>query len=352
MISAHDKLSDFKLALAATIRAIAKDRTVQLTFGPPAVDEKNIALPPLTELPTSNELPYIRGIADRGALFVRYHHAALHESLRPKANANAMLFDLLETIRVETLGSRNMQGVRHNLAMRFSRDLSSRLAGNERSFYALVELYARKYIQRIAIPDNLSGTQSHAPIVKSLEGPLLGMEPHIENQKRFAMLALEFIRNMADISVSFENDKPRPDTDNSAIAKEVGSSQAPAPTPNRAAMPDTSPSLADISMAALKATARLSPQTGGDITEASYPSNHPPSLSPSQPYHAYIRDFDEEIQASALATPGELDALRKQLDQKLGQFHSITAKLAVRLQRLLLAKQARRWVFDGIRMAK
>jgi cobaltochelatase CobT len=90
------------------------------------------------------------------------------------------------------------------------------------------------------------------------------------------------------------------------------------------------------------------PQKGpeADVNNATpYPLNHHEKTR-AQPYHAYTTQFDERIAASQLATPSELEHLRKQLDQKLVQFQSVTARLANRLQRLLMARQARRWIFD------
>ncbi len=80
--------------------------------------------------------------------------------------------------------------------------------------------------------------------------------------------------------------------------------------------------------------------------ESPYPFNQPQAGNAAPPYHAYTTRFDEVVSASTLATPTELEHLRRQLDHKLAQLGSVTSRLASRLQRLLMAKQARRWVFD------
>jgi cobaltochelatase CobT len=90
------------------------------------------------------------------------------------------------------------------------------------------------------------------------------------------------------------------------------------------------------------------PSRGEEVSHkpSSYPFNSMEESPARRPYHAYTTQFDEVVMASALTNSAELDMLRAQLDQKLTQFQSVTARLANRLQRFLMAKQARKWVFD------
>jgi cobaltochelatase CobT len=89
-------------------------------------------------------------------------------------------------------------------------------------------------------------------------------------------------------------------------------------------------------------------QQGQDMDapqNASYPLNRN-AAEAAQAYHVYTKDYDEIVSAHDLATPSELEYLRSQLDERLSQFKTITAKLASKLQRLLLARQARSWIYD------
>jgi cobaltochelatase CobT len=63
-------------------------------------------------------------------------------------------------------------------------------------------------------------------------------------------------------------------------------------------------------------------------------------------YQAYTKEFDEIIAADKLVSKEELTQLRAQLDQKLSALNTLPNKLANKLQRLLMAKQARRWLVD------
>jgi len=81
-------------------------------------------------------------------------------------------------------------------------------------------------------------------------------------------------------------------------------------------------------------------------------SNQPDvTLAGGISYHAFTTQFDEITTASELATADELQRLFDMLMQKVRQYHTVTSRLATRLQRLLLAQQERQWMYeleDGI----
>ena len=63
-------------------------------------------------------------------------------------------------------------------------------------------------------------------------------------------------------------------------------------------------------------------------------------------YKIFTNSYDEIKNAEELETDNEISRLRKNLDQQLTNLQSLIAKLANKLQRLLLAKQNRSWEFD------
>jgi cobaltochelatase CobT len=63
-------------------------------------------------------------------------------------------------------------------------------------------------------------------------------------------------------------------------------------------------------------------------------------------YRSFTAEFDEVVEADALCDADELTRLRSLLDQQLAHLQSVISRLANRLQRRLLAKQARAWEFD------
>src|SRR5258708_2584284 len=63
-------------------------------------------------------------------------------------------------------------------------------------------------------------------------------------------------------------------------------------------------------------------------------------------YKPYTSRFDEVVGAEDLCEPDELERLRGYLDKQLSHLQGVVARLANRLQRLLLAQQNRAWEFD------
>ena len=69
-------------------------------------------------------------------------------------------------------------------------------------------------------------------------------------------------------------------------------------------------------------------------------------LSPETDYKAFTTQFDEIVQAAELCDEEELGRLRAYLDQQMAGLQNVVTRLANRLQRRLMAQQARSWDFD------
>jgi cobaltochelatase CobT len=75
------------------------------------------------------------------------------------------------------------------------------------------------------------------------------------------------------------------------------------------------------------------------------PPVHDP-VAPLVGYRVYSTAFDRVVNAAALASPEELATLRLRLDTDFTPLRSAVARMAKRLMRVLMAKQAREWRFD------
>lgn len=335
-----DTLTRFKQVLAATSRALAHDR------------EYKASLPVMVEMPEGDTLSNVRGVSDQNALYARLHNSKIHYSRRPAAPASARLFDMLETIRVEALGSEYMEGVKFNLYKHFERQCLEQNFGTQPvPLPTLLELMARRQLQAQPTPPILANALDKAPgEMKAIEPLLKEMREHLFDQKSYATLALKIIDTLAYIRQSLERDKGSAEqnktndnvpSEGTAMENQVGA--------NYSTDDDmTEPSQSPVIMGASLSETERQPKEGEEIKSArpSYPFNHNEAAPSKRAYHAFTTQYDEVVQAQALATPTELESLREQLDMRLTQFQSITARLANRLQRLLLAKQARQWLYD------
>lgn len=353
MQNSEKHLASFKEALVSTTRVLAGRKALNVQFGQSAVNA-DVALPVLLEVPPPEAMAYVRGEADHAALAIRYHDAALHARAMPKNAAAATLFTLLEDVRVEALGGRDRLGVQYNLYRRFEQQAMQKgLRGDALPLMAALELQARRRIQHMPVPAFLAAAFAKADGDVGLALPWLDkMQEAVADQQAFGVLSLQLIEALSHTGASPEDEQTQGDGG--------GENQQ-----NNESKPESSDeeSLASPGAMSDGEGGQLTPmpmKTGGvsseealpqkgeevNVSQSPYPYNYKQEKETPPAYHAYTRQFDETLPASALANATELEALRRQLDLKLVQFQSVTARLASRLQRLLLARQARKWIFD------
>jgi len=87
---------------------------------------------------------------------------------------------------------------------------------------------------------------------------------------------------------------------------------------------------------------------GDELSESLFasPSRRNWDLSPPTNYKAFTTRFDEIVESGELCDEEELSRLRAYLDQQMAGLSNVVTRLANRLQRRLLAQQARSWDFD------
>lgn len=351
-VSATEELTGFKQALVSTTRALSHKPQLDVQFGS-SHGQGDVHLHALPEMPQDEALSYIRGQADQAALMLRHHDKSEHYAQRPGGASGAM-FDMLEGVRVEAEGSRDFKGVIYNLYRRYEMQcMQQGLRAGALTLSQQVELLARRYVQGLPIPDFLDVGIAKAEMQLSSVVPMLkAMQASVDDQKGYGVLSLKVIDEITRGANPLEKNQ---EPGENAAGQELGEAE----------QPQTESAESSAAMAATPEETESAPapkvQTeGGQMTQQAMPSkgeevSHKPSSYPfnstdeqvtRKPYQAYTTQYDEVVIASALTSAAELDSLRQQLDQKLVQFQSVTSRLASRLQRFLLAKQARKWVFD------
>lgn len=346
-------IETLKNAISATTRALSgkHDLKVEYTNGNSKIAD--VTLPALLDIRLSKNISSIRGHADQAALFIRHHDPLIHRQFRPKQAGNAELFDRLEEIRIESLGSMDMEGVKYNLYNRFELDLMQQsLNPQDISIINKIELQARKSIQHLPIPDFISDALNNPTAEMKAALPLLEqMKLYINNQQDFSNLAIKLINIIAQPANSGDSDENSENDATNANENEGDNELSLKQEEEQTSLlsAQNSEKASSIVQAGSPPIEQALLRKGEDANlddSSPYPFNHSEKKTAEPSYHAYTTRFDEIIPANQLATPTELENLRLQLDQKLTQFHSVTSRLANRLQRLLLAKQARTWLFD------
>ncbi|MDZ7670471.1 MAG: hypothetical protein U5Q16_14025 [Gammaproteobacteria bacterium] len=118
MSDKDNPLEPFKRATTATIRALAGNDELEVTFGqgPPVGRGNRIRVPLPSVGASSEEIDAVRGMGDEYALKMRYHDAAEHQRRTPQGGGPAQeMFQWIEDARIASIGSMRMEGVAQNL---------------------------------------------------------------------------------------------------------------------------------------------------------------------------------------------------------------------------------------------
>ena len=117
MNDADNPLEPFKRATTATMRAIAGDDELEVSFGPGAPTARgNKVRIPLPQVGcTDEEINAVRGVGDEFALKLRHHDDGLHSRYSPRGGPAQEMFQWIEDARIASIGAMRMEGVAQNL---------------------------------------------------------------------------------------------------------------------------------------------------------------------------------------------------------------------------------------------
>ncbi len=270
------------------------------------------------------------------------------------------LFDMIEQMRVEALGSRWMAGVAQNLHARL--DEFCRNEGLHR--VTKREESQLSHALRLLVHERLTGTpvpESGSRLAELWRGWLtqrIGrqldlMKACVEDQQSFADTVREA---MHVLEIADEQDLPPQPEESEEEDSKQEQDEPPQPQgeesdgdwPSPGEGEDSEPAEEADGMAVaedeqMEAGAADEKPAGPARWRAPWPQNE---LASEEGYKVFTTSHDEVTEAGKLADSEELSRLRTQLDQQLSHLQGVVSTLANRLQRHLLAKQTRSWEFD------
>ena len=356
---------EFRRALAGASRAIARDPEVDVIFAtdiaPPSGKTARVPSPgPALDAKLVAEA---RGAADALALRLRYHDPALHARVAPADVDARAVFDALETARVEALGARAMGGVKENLArltdarVRADAIVRARTA-EEVPLATAVGLIARERLTAETPPKAaLPGLKLIAPwIEEKAAAELDALALTLDDQAGFAKLSRRLLEDL-DLAAAEDPSQDQPEEGGDDEEGEQGgtddsSDEGDEGTPSSGDV-DVRGEEEDSDSADEGSTEEMEAGdddsvAGDDLSESLFasPGRRNWDLSPETDYKAFTTRFDEIVESEELCDEEELGRLRAYLDQQMGGLQNVVTRLANRLQRRLLAQQARSWDFD------
>src|SRR3954447_5052648 len=360
-----ERIDLFRRSLAGATRAIARDPDVDVVFA----SESGAAPGKTARVPSPGPglepklVAEARGAADSVALRLRFHDPRLHARAAPADMDARAVFDALETARVEALGAKAMGGVRQNLAhlteARVRGDALVRArSAEEVPLASAVGLIARERLSGDAPPKAaLPGLKLVAPwIEEKAAAELDALALTLDDQAAFAKLSRRLLEDL-DLAAAEEpldeeaeegGDDDEGDEDGGEDSADKSDEASSPGSDVEARGEEADDGTGDDSEAAEMEADEEGAEAGDELGESVFasPGRRNWETSPETEYRAFTTRFDETVEANELCDEDELGRLRAYLDQQVGGLQNVVTRLANRLQRRLLAQQARSWDFD------
>jgi cobaltochelatase CobT len=259
----------------------------------------------------------LRAYADRLAVRRRFHDPEVHAQHRPAEARAAGIFDALELARLDALGVRWYRGVAKNL-------LDHPGAAHDAPRWLAFECLTG----RVAPPNKTAlaaGLRARMPAV--LVDRLAAGAGHLDDQPRFAAESAAWAREAA-----------------AHIPPQAGSDATPLwpfPRTRLRHLPRRGDAGGTAAPLAPRRDARQGEDGDGTASGANVART-----GGTTGYRVYTTAYDRVVDASSLASRAELAELRLKLEAELSAIRPVIARLAKRLLRVLMARQAREWRFD------
>lgn len=363
-MSSSNPSEPFRIAVTSALRAIARDAEIEVAFGGDRSDPgaKIARLPLPSRAVTAAEAAEIRGVADAFALRRRYHDEGLHRQLKPQGEMAAAVYDALEQARVEALGGREMKGCAANLEAALDRSLSRYVPKpssrpEEADLPLIVSLLARERLTGKPAPAAARPAvdQLRQWIESRAADDMDALDDTLGDQAAFARVSRAII---ADLDLA--EDLP-PEVEPEETEQEEGGEPDENEQQGEGEQSPETDGASPVAAEFIDATGDegesetmdvMAEEMEGSPAGEQEASGHTP-FRPNftgehlaESYRAYTLAFDEVVAAEHLCDPDELSRLRRSLDHQLAPLQGAVAKLANRLQRLLMAQQTRSWDFD------
>ena len=348
----------FKRAVAGAVRSIAGDPELEVTFSPeqPQLRGKKARLPlPSRSLP-ADEVAAVRGAGDAYALKLAYHQDTIDKDLKPSGGDASAIYEAAEQARVEAIGANAMTGMKDNLAAILAMRCKAHGLGEvkEQIQAPLVDVLGLMVRERLTgeAPPKIArrAVDLWRPFVEAKVGlDLDKLKDAINDQRSFGKLTRAILTGLelaeeyvyepeGEEEQKDDSQQEQSDTDEQSESQEREESSL------ETEEKDSSEAGEDNTIE-IKADAD---QDSQETREGKRP------LRPDLPfsdverwdYKVYTSQFDETVNAEDLCDAEELTRLRNFLDQQLAPVQGLVARLANKLQRLLMAQQNRSWDFD------
>ncbi len=353
----------FKRALAHAARSLAELPDLEVVFsaeGPSLVGHRAVLPHPPRDL-QPREAARIRGLADQMALQLAHHDEVAHARLRPRSPEGQAVFELIERTRTDAIGANALGGVRANLTAVLEDDIERKglTRVDDRTAPPMADVLSMMVRERLtgdAPPDAAKAlVDRYRGDIETRAGRDLDrLLDSIDDQSAFGRVARAILHDLelgeaADADDAESEDGEDEPEGSEGEGQEGEQGEGESSPPERVQLSDQETDAADAEVVQVDDMEMTdAPDEAADMGEnakTARPDAKDQGL-PEPAYKVFTAAHDEIVEADELCEPEELDRLRAYLDQQLASLSSVVSRLANRLQRRLLAKQNRAWMFD------
>ena len=351
MSKPNTNINVFKKSIESTIKAISKKPDISILFGSDNKSSyQNVNLPEVNKKQLYKSKLSIRGRSDSASLVNRYHDQKVHQKMSPENLETKVIFDEIEFLRCELLGSKKYPGINKNLLAFDKEYISEKITENTKlSKPETFKLFLKNNILKLNLFNQLSKVSD--PIINSLSKTLqnknIKILNKISNQKEFSIEVLKLINSVVDQNVHNEKDNNEKNDDNSDEQENLDQEMNQQTEEYQSfEITDTSEGQSAESLENDESLNEVGSEEKNSDYSSSSSNDFQDNIDTHFKYSIYTKNFDSITAADKLCDTEEASKLRKQLDKQTEKLDSTITILANKLQRKLLSKQNRWWEFD------
>ena len=362
MTNRFTDIDEFKRALTMAMRSISKQDELTVSFGS---DKGNLSglkarLPMPNKNMDSNQINSLRGEADSLALYLAHHKELVDEKYAPKGQNAKGIYNALENVRCDAIGSNAMSGVANNLIEKEKTKIKRKVlsVNNDSPEGKMIEALSYLVMERLTGSKIEEAQEYIEPwkkwIEERAETSIDELTKSIQNQKEYAKITRKLIGDLelGDELGEDPSEEDQEDENDQNENEELSDSEEDQSTSEDETQSDDMdvedgiPEEDDSLETDMSEIGEESESDDDDLAQAARGRGNDNEQRRELPYKIFTEKFDEEIKAIDLCEMEELERLREYLDQQLNHLQGAVTRLANKLQRKLLAQQNRSWEFD------
>ncbi len=362
MTNKYTDIDEFKRALTMAMRSISKQDELTVSFGS---DKGNISglkarLPMPNKNMDSDQINSLRGEADSLALYLAHHKEVVDEKYAPKGQNAKGIYNALEKVRCDAIGSNAMSGIASNLIEKEKTKIKRKVlsVNNDSPEGKMIEALSYLVMERLTGSKIKEAQEYIEPwkkwIEERAETSIDELTQALQNQKEYAKITRKLIGDLElgdelgedPSEEDQEDDSDQNENEELSDSEEDQSSSEDETQSDDMDVEDGIPEEDDSLETDMSEIGEESESEDDDLAQAARGRGNDNEQRRELPYKIFTEKFDEEIKAIDLCEMEELERLREYLDQQLNHLQGAVTRLANKLQRKLLAQQNRSWEFD------